>query len=108
MVIMYVVTAALTLAAAAADLVRPQWILANMSRYGVPHAWLPLLGAVKAAGGLGLLLGLVAPVIGVAAAVGLVLYFIGAVGTVVRARCWSHLPAPGLLLALSAGCCLVS
>jgi hypothetical protein len=79
-----------------------------MSRYGVPHGWLWFLGAVKAAGGLGLLVGLAVPAIGVAAAVGLVLYFLGAVGTVVRARCWSHLPSPGLFLALSIGCCLMA
>ncbi|GAB3845637.1 DoxX family protein [Dactylosporangium cerinum] len=108
MVIMSVVTAALTIAAAAADFVRPQWILANMSRYGVPHAWLPVLGAVKAAGGLGLLAGLAVPALGLAAAAGLVLYFLGAVGTVVRARCWSHLPSPGLFLALSIGCALTA
>jgi hypothetical protein len=94
------VTAALTLAAAVADFVRPKWILANMSHYGVPHSWLVPLGLVKAAGGLGLLAGLAVPALGVAAAAGLVVYFAAAAGTVLRARRLSHLPSPGLFLAL--------
>jgi hypothetical protein len=88
--------------AAAVDVTRAEWVLDNMSRLGVPHPWLPTLGALKAAGALGLLVGIVVPAIGVAAATGLVLYFVGAVATVLRARWYAHLYA-GVWLVLAAG-----
>jgi hypothetical protein len=43
-------------------------------------------GVLLAGGAVGLLGGLVVPVVGVAAAVGLVLYFVGAIGAHLRAR----------------------
>ncbi|WP_220139926.1 DoxX family protein [Nocardia huaxiensis] len=42
---------------AAADFLRPGWILANMDRYGVPRSWLPWLGSAKTVGAVGLLVG---------------------------------------------------
>ncbi|SIM59956.1 DoxX family protein [Micromonospora cremea] len=44
----------------------------------VPRSWLPVLGMLLAAGSLGLLAGLAVPLLGTLAAVGLVLYFLGA------------------------------
>jgi hypothetical protein len=85
------------------DFTRAPWILDNMTLYGVPHSWLFLLGVLKAAGALGLLVGLAVPLIGVAAAIGLVTYFAGAVVTVLRARCYAHLPFPVLFLLPAAG-----
>ena len=84
--------------AAAADFVRPGWIVANMSRLGVPDSWTPYLGVLKGLGALGLVVGIAVPLIGVAAAVGLVLFFVGAVVTAVRARCYEHLPYPSAFL----------
>jgi DoxX-like family len=97
------VNAAFNTYAAYLDFTRAEWIVTNMNRYGVPRSWLFSLGALKAAGAVGLLIGFAAPPIGVAASVGLVVYFIGAVVTVVRARWYSHLryPAPFLVLAVS-------
>ncbi|HET8717565.1 MAG TPA: DoxX family protein [Nocardioidaceae bacterium] len=62
--------------------------------YGVPQAWWPWLGLAKAVGAVGLLVGLAVPAVGLASAVGLVLYFTGAVVTIVRARAYSHIPFP--------------
>src|SRR6516164_6318374 len=45
---------------------------------GVPLRYLPLLAACEFAGALGLVLGIVWPPLGVAAGIGLVLYFLGA------------------------------
>ncbi len=53
--------------------------------YGILHSWLYSLGAPKAAGAVGLLIGIGVPLIGVSASVGLVGYFIGAIITVVHA-----------------------
>jgi DoxX-like family len=57
-----------------------------MSNLGVPESVLPILGILKAAGALGLLIGIRVPLFGIAVAVGLMLFFIGAVITHLRAR----------------------
>src|SRR3954469_25040112 len=44
----------------------------------IPRSWVPRLGLVLAAGAAGLLAGFAVPVLGTAAAAGLVLYFVGA------------------------------
>ncbi|MEV6104671.1 DoxX family protein [Streptomyces sp. NPDC051940] len=82
---------------------RAAWVVQPMKDYGVPMAWLPYLGAAKAAGSLGLLAGLFVPAVGTAAGIALVLYFTGAVITVIRARWYSHIPFPLLYLAPVAG-----
>jgi len=96
-----VLTAAATAFAATADFIRPRWLLANMANAGVPQSWLFSLDVLKAAGALGLLVGLGVPLLGVAAAVGLVLFFVGAIITHICAHWYSFTyPAAFLLLAL--------
>ncbi|CAL9564440.1 DoxX family protein [Streptomyces sp. enrichment culture] len=104
----YAITTAVTVLAnagiALADFLRAGFVLANSAEVGVPRAWLPLLGALKAAGAAGLLLGLMGvPVIGVAAATGLVLFFAGAIAAHIRARVYYNIAFPGTYLALAAG-----
>jgi hypothetical protein len=84
--IITVVAAAANIYAAANDFIRPRWLLGNMSQLGVPESWLPLLGTLKAAGALGLLVGIEVPLVGVLAAAGLTLFFIGALITHIRAH----------------------
>ncbi|MEU1120170.1 MULTISPECIES: DoxX family protein [unclassified Streptomyces] len=86
---------------------RAQWVVQPMADYGVPMTWLPWLGAAKAAGVAGLLAGLFVPVLGTVAAIALVLYFAGAVVTVVRARWYAHIPFPLLYAAPLAGALVV-
>ena len=78
--------------AAMADFTRANFALANSIQVGVPSSWLPMLGMLKVAGAVGLLLGLLGvPYIGVAAAVGLVLFFLGAIGVHLRAHEHHHI-----------------
>ncbi|MGH8792288.1 MAG: DoxX family protein [Stackebrandtia sp.] len=79
------------------------WVVKSLTDYGVPRSWWPWLSAAKLAGAAGLLVGFVVPVVGVAAAIGLVLYFAGAVVTVVRARWYSHVPSPLVFMAPAVG-----
>ncbi len=65
----------------------------------MPRSWWGPLALAKLAGAAGLLAGLVVPALGVAAAVGLILYFLGAVVTCLRARSYSTVPFPLLYLA---------
>jgi hypothetical protein len=69
-----------------AALVHFRPILPGMARAGVPASWLTFpIGTLKTAGAVGLLLGLVGiPLIGTAAAIGLVLFFVCAVYTHIR------------------------
>ena len=78
------------------------WVVEPLEQYGVPRSWWPWLGTAKAAGAAGLLGGLVVPGLGLAAGMGLVLYFSGAVLTVVRARSYAHIPFPLLYMAPAA------
>ena len=98
MSITYIVVTVLAASAAAisaiADLLRPDWLLDNMRKYGVPEWALGPLAVIKLTGALGLLIGLAVPPIGLTAALGLTLYFFGAVITVVRARWYSHIIFP--------------
>jgi len=75
------------------------WVVNNLADYGVPSSWWPWLAAAKAAGAVGLLIGLVVPVVGFVATIGLAIYFLGAVVTVVRARAYGHVPFPLMYLA---------
>ncbi|HEY8546858.1 MAG TPA: DoxX family protein [Acidimicrobiales bacterium] len=87
--------------AATMDAVRPAWLLDNMARLDIPRSRLPLLGGLKAAGAAGLLVGLALPAVGVAAGAGLVLFFLGAVATVLRSGWYGHLPYPAAFLAIA-------
>ncbi|MEV6429289.1 DoxX family protein [Nocardia sp. NPDC051463] len=84
---------------AAAVFGRAGWVIAALTESGVPESWWNWLGAAKAMGAIGLASGLFVPLIGIMAALGLVLYFGGAVGTVLRARLYSHVPFPLLYMA---------
>ena len=50
----------------------------------IPRSWVPVLGALLAAGSVGLLAGFAVPVVGVLASGGLVLYFLGALAAHLR------------------------
>lgn len=78
---------------------KAQFVVEPLVSYGVPRAWWPWLAAAKSIGAMGLLAGLYFPLLGVAAAIGLVLYFLGAVATVLRARSYSTVAFPVLYLA---------
>ncbi|WP_129840065.1 DoxX family protein [Streptomyces sp. RFCAC02] len=97
-----VITAAANGGIAAADLARARFVLANSAEVGVPRPWLPWLAALKAAGAAGLVLGLLGlrPV-GLAAAAGLVLFYVGAVAAHLRARVLHNVAFPAAYLALA-------
>ena len=101
--IVVVLAAAANFYAGICDFTRPHWLLANIKRLEVEERWLPTLGVLKLIGGLGLIAGFAVPRIGVVAAGGLVLYFVGAMITVLRARWYANLPFPLTWLALAVG-----
>jgi DoxX-like protein len=101
-VVVALVTAAVNGGMGVADLARARFVLANSESVGVPARWVPWLGGLKLAGAAGLVVGVLAwPPLGVLAAAGLVLFFVGAIVTHVRARVLGNLYFPGGYLALA-------
>ncbi|HEY6441722.1 MAG TPA: DoxX family protein [Candidatus Acidoferrales bacterium] len=104
-IIVTLLAAAANIYAATTDFTRPDWLLANMNKLRVRESSLPALGILKAAGAVGLVIGFRVPLIGIAAAVGLTLFFIGAIITHLRARDYSlgnGVPIVFLALAVAA------
>lgn len=81
-----VLLALAALGSAGAKLSAQPQVVDMLARLGVPGSWIPRLAAAEIAGGLGLLVGLAVAPLGVAAAIGLVCYFVGAVATHLRVR----------------------
>src|SRR5258706_2937933 len=107
MFIAYIVVTGLAAAAnlfsATLDFVRYKEVLIAMAKAGVSESWLTTLGILKAAGAIGLLVGIGVPVVGMAAAVGLILFFVAAIVTHLRAGDYSFgLAAVFLSLAVAA------
>jgi hypothetical protein len=72
--IVTVLAAAANLFSATCDFVRYKKVSIAMAKAGVPESWMTVLGILKAAGALGLLIGFRVPLIGTAAAIGLILF----------------------------------
>ncbi|WET81869.1 DoxX family protein [Amycolatopsis sp. QT-25] len=97
-----IVTIVINAGIAAADFARIPFVLKNSAEVDVPQSWIPPLASLKAAGAAGLLFGLLGvPYIGTAAAAGLVLFYVGAVLTHVRARVLYNIAFPTGFLALA-------
>ena len=100
--IVTILAAAANIFSATCDFVRYEKVSIAMAKAGVPESWMMTLGVLKAAGALGLLVGIGVPVIGIAAAVGLILFFIGAIITHLLGRDYSLGPAIVFLLLAAA------
>jgi len=101
-VVVIVTTAILVAGVAIPDFIPAKFVLANSAEVGVPRSRLSALGAAKLAGAVGLVVGLLGlPALGIAAAAGLVLFFVGAVVTHVRAGVLHNIAFPGGYLLLS-------
>lgn len=106
---MFIATVAVTVALAAAlvgaasrKLSHRAHVVESYARAGVPEDRLNLLAVVLLAGAAGLVLGLVWAPIGVAAAAGVVCYFIVAIAFHVRSRDVGNLPTPLALAGIGA------
>ncbi|MEU8615607.1 DoxX family protein [Actinoplanes sp. NPDC048791] len=90
------------LVAASGDFTRAKFATETAGEVGVPLTWLPVLGTLKVAGATGLTLGLMGvPYLGLAAATGLVLFFLGAIAVHLRVHEFHHVVATVGYLALA-------
>ena len=100
--IVTLVTVAVNAAGSVASFAGAHFITDTFTELKIRPRWLPVLASLQAAGALGLLLGLLGiPAIGLAAATGLVLDFLGAVIAHRRAAAYRSLASPLLFLALA-------
>ena len=84
-----------------AKLVREKTVMQTMSTIGFPLDRLWLLAAAEFAGAVGLVVGLFWWPLGVAAAIGVILYFIGAVGSHLRVRDLKGIAPAAVLLVVA-------
>jgi uncharacterized membrane protein YphA (DoxX/SURF4 family) len=104
LVILTVLLAVICVNSAAMKLRKDERVLAVIhGTVGVPQRHLPVLAGLEIAGAVGVLLGLSLEPLGVAAAAGLVAYFLGAVGGHIRVGDTENLamPIPPLALAVA-------
>ncbi|GAA1115644.1 DoxX family protein [Kribbella jejuensis] len=84
--------AALTGSAAVANLIGHNYPKEQADLVHVDHKWIVPFGLVLGAGAVGLLAGFAVPTLGLIAAAGLVLYFLGALAAHVRAHAFDLAP----------------
>jgi len=100
-VVLAVALSLLLLYSARGDIVRDPKVTESLNALGVPDSWFMPLGLVKIAGALGLLAGIAYRPLGIAAAIGVVLYFLGAVITHVRAGDKKGSGTPAVIMLIS-------
>jgi hypothetical protein len=103
----YIATTALAVSAltfaAGLNFIGHEMVAAAADKVHVPRSWMLPLGTLLSAGALGLLVGFAVPWVGTAAAIGVVAYFVCAVGAHLRVRDSQFGSAAGfLLLAIAA------
>lgn len=86
----------------AAKLTKVDRVVENLTGAGVPLGWFPWLAVIELAGAAGLVVGLGVEPLGVAAAVGVVFYFVGAVIAHVRVKDYRGVIGPVPLLVVAA------
>jgi len=70
---------------------------------GVPLRYFPLLAACEFAGAVGLVVGIWWPLVGIAAGIGLVLYFVGAIASHLRGGDFKGIGPAAFMLVVAAG-----
>ena len=103
-IILSVLLAVILVASGSAKLKKSEQVVESLTRAGVPLSLYPFLAAVEIAGAVGLVWGIWWTPIGVAAAIGVVLYFVGAIVFHLRAKDTAIVPPAVLgLVAAAAG-----
>lgn len=97
-VVVGVLLALVLIASGRAKLVHDEKVVGGIVGLGVPAAWIPRLALLELAAGAGLAAGIAYRPLGVAAAAGVVAYFVGALAAHLRAGDVKGTPMPGALL----------
>ncbi|MEU0571652.1 DoxX family protein [Nonomuraea sp. NPDC005983] len=101
-VVVAILLALLLLGSGYAKLTRNKRIVDGLTGIGVPLGLFPFLAACEIAGAAGLLIGVWYAPLGIVAGIGVVLYFVGAVGTHLRKSDLKGMPNALVMLILAA------
>jgi uncharacterized membrane protein YphA (DoxX/SURF4 family) len=85
-------------ASGSAKIRKDERVTTGMTSVGVPLSWYVPLALLEIAGTVGLLIGIGWRPLGIAAAIGVILYFIGALAFHVRAKDFKGMPTPAVFL----------
>ncbi|HKR51108.1 MAG TPA: DoxX family protein [Pseudonocardiaceae bacterium] len=105
-VIVSIVFALMLAGSAWAKLIRNDRVVTGITGLGVPLRWFPILATCELAGSVGLLAGIAFAPLGIAAAIGVVLYFVGALIAHFRAGDKAIVPPLVFLMTAVAALCL--
>lgn len=105
--IVSILLAALIAFSAALKLTHRPKVVASYRTAGVPETWLNRLATLLLTAAVGLVVGIWWPIAGLAAAAGLVAYFVFAVGFHIRANDTAHAVTPIVLAGISAAVILL-
>ncbi len=100
-VVVGAVLAALLAFSARAKLTKDEKVTKSITNLGVPLSWFPFLAACELAGALGLIVGIWFAPLGIAAAIGVVLYFVGAISAHLRGGDAKGAPTPLVVLIIA-------
>ncbi|MBB4687124.1 DoxX family protein [Amycolatopsis jiangsuensis] len=100
-IVVAVVFAAVLIASGAGKLAGAKQIVENLTRVDVPRKAFPPLAACEFAGAAGLIAGIWVPALGIAAAIGVLLYFLLAVARHVQKKDANGMTPAAVLLILS-------
>lgn len=101
-----IVLALALVGSASAKLAKKDQVVLPITSIGVSATWLPYLAGLEILGAVGLIVGLAVPFVGMAAAFGIILYFVGAVTAHLRAGD-SNIAAPAFLAFMAVGALLL-
>ena len=85
-------------ASGSAKIRKDERVTTGLTTVGVPLSWFVPLALLEIAGTVGLLIGIAWRPLGIAAAIGVILYFVGALSFHVRAKDVKGMPMPAALL----------
>ncbi|MGX6601903.1 DoxX family protein [Micromonosporaceae bacterium Da 78-11] len=88
-------------ASGSAKIRKDERVTTSLTSVGVPLPWFVPLALLEIAGTVGLLVGIWWRPLGIAAAIGVILYFLGALFFHVRAKDFKGMPMPAVLLVLA-------
>ncbi len=100
-VVVGVVLAAILTFSARAKLTKDEKVTKTITDLGVPLGWFPFLAACELAGAVGLIVGIWIAPLGIAATIGIIVYFAGAVAAHLRARDTKGAPVPLVILVIA-------
>ncbi|WP_329102294.1 DoxX family protein [Micromonospora sp. NBC_01699] len=97
-VVLAILLSAMLLMSARGKLTKDERVVQGLTAAGVPLNWYPPLAIIEIIGAVGLIVGIFLAPLGVAAAIGVVLYFVGAIIAHVRTGDTKGAAAPGTIL----------